>query len=53
MNMKTTQTKPFAGSETYLSPACDTVLMQTDAAILASSADATIGSLTEDAEYQW
>lgn len=53
MNMKTTQTKPSADSGIYLSPACEIVLLHTDAAILASSADATIGSLTEDAEYQW
>ena len=53
MNMKTTQIKPFADSGTYLRPACEIVLFHTDAAILAGSADATIGSLTEDAEYQW
>lgn len=53
MNMKTTQTKPSADLGIYLSPACEIVLLHTDAAILAGSADATIGKLTEDAEYQW
>lgn len=53
MNMKTTQSKSFAESGTYFRPACEIVLLHTDAAILAGSADATIGKLTEDAEYQW
>lgn len=51
--MKTTKTKTFADSGGYIHPACETVLLQTDAAILAGSADGTIGSLTVDAEYQW